>query len=133
MSSGESRSIGYRPEVRTSYSSPSLVAGQIVDSEWRPINFETHKGIFGVPTGYFDEKLAERGLLGRAQAETIRWWFIAQAEAERAAGSLCLETRLQAYELVMTHKVTPKEIVGAYDSRGKPLATDIKGENHDTV
>ena len=129
MSSGENRAVGYRPEIRTSYHSPSLVAGHIVDSEWRPIKFENRNDIFGVPSGYFDKQLAEHGLLSYAQAETIRWWFMAQAESERAVGALCLETRLQAYDLVTTYKVTPKNITGAIDCRGKPLVTEPIGDN----
>jgi hypothetical protein len=121
MSSGETRMTGYRPEVRTSYHTPSLVAGQIVDSEWRPISYKTGEGILGIPHGYFDKQLSEQGLLGYAAAEAIRWWFMAAAEAERPLGALYLETRLQSYSVVLTHKVTPKEVVGALDCRGKAL------------
>jgi len=122
MSNGLSRSTGYRPEVRTSYFQPGLHCGQIVDSEWRPIQYETRKDQIGVPNGYFDQKLSEHGLLSFASAQAIRWWFVANAEAERATGALCLETRLQKYELVIEHKVTAGEAIHALDCRGREVA-----------
>lgn len=121
MSNGTSTMKGYRPEVRTSYHTPSLVAGQIVDSEWRPIDFKSGDGVLGIPQGYFDKKLSEHHLLGYAAAEAIRWWFLAIAKAERATGSLCLETRLQQYDVVLTHSVKPSDVTGAIDSRGRAL------------
>jgi hypothetical protein len=128
MSSGEIRKTGYRPEVRTSYGSPTLVNGTIVDSAWRTIKFDLRNDTLGIPIGYFDANMKEHGLLGYAQAEAIRWWFIAQADAEQMAGSLYLETRLQAYDLVLTHKITPKDAIGAIDSRGRPMPQQIKEE-----
>jgi hypothetical protein len=121
MSNGQSRSKGYRPEVRTSYHRPGLHCGQIVDSEWRPIEYATRQDQSGVPNGYFDKKLAEHGLLSFASAQAIRWWFVANAEAERAAGALSLETRLQKYELVIDHKVTPGDAISALDCRGQEI------------
>ena len=121
VSSGESRMVGYRPEVRTSYRDPTLVSGQIVDGVWREIKYHSRDDLSGIPAGYFDKKLKEHGLLGRPQAEAIRWWFLAQAEAERATGALCLETRLKSYELVLTHKVIEKESLPATDFQGKVI------------
>lgn len=121
VSSGSSRLVGYRPEVRTSYHTPTTVLGQIVDGQWREIKFHTRNDLSGIPTGYFDKELGLHGLLGRAQAEAIRWWFLAQAEAESVTGALCLETRLKSYELVLTHKVIEKEALPATDFRGKVI------------
>ena len=121
MTNGESTIIGYRPEVRSSYSRPVMASGQIVDAVWRPIEYTRNQTLIGIPQGYFDAKLTEHGLLGLAQAEAIRWWFIASAEAEGPTGSMCLETRLQKYKLTITHKVEELDVRSALDCRGRPL------------
>jgi len=128
MSSGTASLIGFRPEVRTSYSKPSMVAGQIVDGEWRPIEYQNRVSSEGVPDGYFDKKLSENGLMGRTQAETIRWWFLSIAESERALGALCLETRLQEYKLTTTYKVEPLDAKFGLDSRGRALVESTETE-----
>lgn len=121
MSNGTVTMRGYRPEVRTSYHTPSVVSGQIVDCEWRPIEYERGKAPVGVPQGYSDQKLSDHGLLGHAQAEAMRWWFIAAAEAERATGSLCMETRLQEYKLTITHTTVAVGAKSAINCRGDAL------------
>jgi hypothetical protein len=98
-----------------------MVSGQIVDSVWRPINYENRSDHFGIPAGYFDKKLTEHHLLSLAQAEAIRWWFIANADAEGPAKSLCLETRLQEYSLQITHSVKPVAALRGLDSQGRAL------------
>jgi hypothetical protein len=118
MSSGTTTIKGYRPEVRTSYHTPSMISGQIVDAQWRPIQTTSRPDNLGVPTGYFDRKLTEHGLFSMPQAEALRWWFICNAAAERPAGALCLETRLQEYTLTISHKVEAGQTVNALDCRG---------------
>lgn len=125
MSNGSTRMKGYRPEVRTSYHAPSMHCGQIVDSQWRPIEYVNRFDQTGIPAGYFDKKLNEHGLLSFSVAQAIRWWFISGADAERAIGSICLETRLQSYDLVIEYKVTVAEAVGALNCRGKEIVEEV--------
>jgi len=98
-----------------------MASGQIVDAVWRPIEYTRNQTLIGIPQGYFDAKLTEHGLLGHAQAEAIRWWFIASADAEKSTGSMCLETRLQKYKLTITHKVEELDVHSALDCLGRPL------------
>jgi hypothetical protein len=132
MSNGTMTAKGYRPEVRTSYHKPSMISGQIVDAEWRPMQTTSRPDSLGVPTGYFDRKLVEHGLLSLPQAEALRWWFICNAEAERPTGALCLETRLQEYMLTISHKVEAGQTVNALDCRGHPLLVAANPEQETT-
>ena len=119
-SNGSTTCYGYVPEVRTSYHIPTTVGGQIVDNIWRRIAHVDGQG-FGVPNGYFDKRLAERNLLGHAQAETIRWWFIAQAEAERLLGGSCLQTRLVEVRLHESYTLKTSKVTQAIDYRGNEI------------
>lgn len=122
MSNGTTTALGYTVEVRTSYREPSLVCGVIVYATWRTLPHETRKDGFGVPVGYFDKELSEHGLLGYHAAQTLRWWFMSTADAERSLGSLCLETRLRKHRLVLKHEVSELDVVEAMDCRGRPIA-----------
>lgn len=119
----EMRIDGYRVEARTSYHMPCAVNGQIIDGQWRTVEFGFGNNSFGVPTSRFGDRLHKNGLMSLNQAQAMRYWFLAQADAEGAAGSLCLETRLARHQL--TEKVTVERLgeIDAQNSRGKPLTT----------
>jgi hypothetical protein len=83
----------YRVEARTTYHSPERVGGQLIDNNWRLVDFA--KAPLGVPIRNFDAGAHEHcGLLNYEAAEALRWWFLAAAHADIAAGALCIETRL---------------------------------------
>lgn len=126
MSAGTTTMTGYTVEVRTSYHSPCQIGGVIVDAEWRSVPHETRADNSGIPHGYFDRKLTEYGLLGHTVAEAIRWWFLSVAEAERATGALCLETRLKKHKVVIRHEVTEDGVISALDCRGNPVKDAIE-------
>ena len=130
MSKGTTTVTGYSVEIRTSSSQPCLVHGVIVDATWRILSHEIGKDGFGVPVGYFNQKLSEHGLLGYTAAQALRWWFLAAAEAERARGAQCLETRLRQHRLELTHEVSELDVIEALDFRGRPIAAP-KDNSHE--
>lgn len=84
---------GYSVEARFNYPSPEVIAGVLLDNRWRRLWFE--EGQVGVPAhGRFDRGLREAGLYTYQGAQALRWWFVCEAENSKAAGCLCLETRL---------------------------------------
>lgn len=118
---GSTSMTGYKVEIRTSYPEPQRIGELIVDGKWRTIPFKVLNDASGVPVGYFDELLAENNLMGYTQAQAFRWRVMADAEAQRVMGSLCLQTRLKQYRLLIQREITEKEALEPLDSRGKTL------------
>ncbi len=117
------RIIGYRVEARTSYPEPCRVGEVILDGTWREVPFDFRADNLGVPSrsDFFGKKLHDENLMTRHQAQAMRHWFLAQAEAERVAGSFCLETRLVEYQLTIQVDLEVLGRIDAQDCRGKPL------------
>lgn len=120
-SNGSISMTGYKVEIRTSYPEPQRIGELIVDGKWRTVPFKVLDDASGIPTGYFDELLAKNNLLGYAQAQAFRWRVMADAEANEMMGSLCLETRLKKYHLLIRTEITEKEALEPLDSRGTTL------------
>lgn len=121
-SNGSISMTGYKVEIRTSYPDPQRVGELIVDGKWRTVPFKmSNEPTGGIPTGYFDELLAKNNLLGYVQAQAFRWRVMADAEANEMMGSLCLETRLKKYHLLIRTEITEKEALEPLDSRGTTL------------
>jgi hypothetical protein len=115
-SSASGTTFGYAVEARFMYSKPTIINGIAYDKEWREILFDS--GAVGVPPRRYSHRTQEHGLFDFAQAEALRWWFLAEAEAGSVTGSLCLETRLVSYKVDYTYKVTAVAIIDAQDARG---------------
>lgn len=121
-SNGSISMTGYKVEIRTSYPDPQRIGELIIDGNWRTVPFKMlNESTGGIPTGYFDELLAENNLMGYTQAQAFRWRVMADAEAQRVMGSLCLQTRLKQYRLLTQREITEKEALEPLDSRGKTL------------
>lgn len=121
VSNGSVSMTGYKVEIRTSYPDPQRIGELIVDGKWRTIPFKVLDDASSIPTGYFDELLAKNNLLGYVQAQAFRWRVMADAEANEMMGSLCLETRLKKYHLLIRTEITEKEALEPLDFRGKTL------------
>ena len=115
-SNGSGTTFGYVVEARYMYREPAIINGAVCDKEWREVRFD--KGTVGVPARRYSHHTQEHGLFDFAQAEALRWWFLAAAEASVVMGMICLETRLVQYQVEYTHKVMAVAIIDAQDSRG---------------
>ena len=94
--SGKGYKDGYRVEVRTSYWSPSVIDGRVIDGVWRTVPIAAGATPWGnnVPVRPWDRDMLDRGLLPMEAAEAHRWTLLAMLDASQIAGSLCIETRL---------------------------------------
>ena len=110
-SQGSSTSTGYTIEARFHVREPEKIGRQIYDKDWRQVEFD--RSAIGVPisTSYHRE-LLEHGLLSYSVAQSLRWWFHAQAEIECVGGAPGLQTRLVQHRLTFEHKV---EAIGVVD------------------
>lgn len=92
--SGKGSFYAYMVEARVIHGEPRSVAGHALDGCWRRLLFS--KSPIGVPSNgrLISHGAADQGLVNLEAAEALRWWFLAQAEVEQIAGSLCIETRL---------------------------------------
>lgn len=96
---------GYIVEVRLNSTRPAVVNNMLLDTRWQRVSFS--KTQQGVPRGpwYLYHELAGCDLLGYASAQALRWWFIANADAD--IGTYCLETRLVEYRIEYSTKTEP--------------------------
>lgn len=98
-SSGSSSRDGYTVEARLAYVRPDNVGGMLLDTRWQQVHFANSP--IGVPG---DGDLVGHGLLTYQQAQSLRWWFI--AEAAKQNKQFCLETRLVKHRLTYSYEVT---------------------------
>lgn len=107
-SRGSSTEFGYRIEARTTMS-PKVFGKQILTKEWaRVYTKESHPGC-GVPNNSWGH-LDKHELLTYAQAQSLRWWFIAETGSYSG-----IETRLVKFKLETTHVITREEEVDELD------------------
>lgn len=101
---GNGTDIGWSVEARLAYYNPQAVAGLLLDDRWQTVSFP--EGRIGVPRSsrYSLPWFAACGLYDYAAAQALRWWFIAQAEAE--GGAICLETRLIKHQMKYSYEHT---------------------------
>lgn len=89
---------GYQVQAR--YMGPDgakKVGDMMLCATWKTINFKKSHG--GVPGGKaFEFWLPATDCMNFSAAQALRWWFIAEAEAE-LFGSLCLETRIVRFKI----------------------------------
>ena len=113
-SSGTSRRDAYKVQARLAYHRPQEVCGVLLDTRWTDIPFNHEiklPGRFGVPG---DTELARHGLLTYPQAQSMRWWFHAEASSG-LGGGWCIETRLVKASVKLTYEV---EFISAHDVVG---------------
>lgn len=94
---------GYTVEARWAHGTPKQIGDTILHKEWQSLHF--NKSPIGIPPhgpryggGCQRESM---GLLSYAAAEALRWWFIAEVEAQEGH-VISMDTRLVA------HKITYK-------------------------
>jgi hypothetical protein len=122
---GSGTDSGWSVEARYAYYEPKVINGMMLDDRWRTVHFNDTSPI-GVPRGprYHSPWLAHCGLYSYQSAQALRWWFIAQAEAE-LLGSLCLETRLVKHKITYSYHHTAEtahEVIGGDDrSNTRPV------------
>jgi hypothetical protein len=98
--SGSRTAVYYKIEVRTTYHQPTVLSEGsfpfVIDGEWREWPISPGSTAYGtnVPIKVLDRNALDHGLLPYEAAEAHRWALFAALEATRAAGGLCIETRL---------------------------------------
>ena len=102
---GNGTDVGWSVEARYAYFEAKVIAGMMLDDRWRPVHFK--ESIVGVPRSsrYSLPWFIACGLYDYAAAQALRWWFIAQAEAEDGS-ALCLETRLVKHSMKYSYEHT---------------------------
>lgn len=98
MSSASGNFMGYSVEARSTYYKPEKIGELLLDKRWRQIHWSDDRG--GMPEGpsYQQPWLRSHGLFSYQAAQALRWWFLAEVEAN--GRHFCIETRL------VEHKVT---------------------------
>lgn len=109
-SKGSATLTGYTIEARFYLREPEKIGRQIYDKDWRQVEFD--RSAIGVPisTSYHRE-LLEHGLLSYSVAQSLRWWFHAQAEIECVGGAPGLQTRLVQHRVTLAHEVAAIGVV----------------------
>jgi hypothetical protein len=105
--------VGYTVEARYNSFEPKQIGGVLLDNRWRRLDFAP--GSPGVPVAKIHEsELTRNRLMNYPGAQALRWWFIANCEAEGFwGGSLCVDTRLVKHQVVYSYETTA-EIAQAY-------------------
>ena len=115
--SGSGEETAYCVEARFQFPEPQLICGQLFDNRWRRVSFQ--KDAAGVPSNdsYFAPRAALAGLYSYQTAQTLRWWFHAQAAVE-SFSAFCLESRLVEHKIKYTYETTATSahcVVGGED------------------
>lgn len=106
---------GYSVQARYNYDLPQIVNSHNLDKKWRTLRFEETPVGIGVPQ---DSKsmICYAGYLSYQQAESLRWWFHANAEIEN--NNFCLETKIVKHSIkfeIITEAVSDHCIIGGED------------------
>jgi hypothetical protein len=104
--SGSGRQVGYKVEVRTSFSQPKKIGDFTIDNVWREFPISEGATPWGnnIPVSVLDRRMLDYGLVSYPVAEAHRWALIAVLEASIMLGSLCVQTRLVQVEFRYTHE-----------------------------
>jgi hypothetical protein len=122
---GDSTRTGYKIEVRSSYSNPTIIEGFVIDTAWRVLPIVNGNNPWGmnIPIIQWDvQMLAEHGLVSRVVAEAHRWAFLAMLDAQHVTGALCIETRLVKVEVKIHYSTEEK---GVSDIVCAPFGRDV--------
>ncbi len=124
IGSGTGGDRAYFVEARFNYHEPCEICGQLMDKEWRRIHFS--KGPIGIPGPQFPNLASTNlGLHSYAQAEALRWWFLAAADTNH--DTLCLETRLVEVEVNWTFNSKLINYLSEADYHG-PIVENLRNE-----
>lgn len=97
-STGTGTSECYRVEARISSGlPPHEVAGQVLDGQWRGVEFQ--RGFPGVPVKLWNQEAARMGYLTYEAAMSLAFWFAAEADAS------CVEIRLVRFKFEYHYSV----------------------------
>lgn len=109
--SGSGGDSGYSVEARLMFNGAcELVGGIPLGPTWTPLHFQ--QASIGVPKGNVGYgHLPFTDLLPYESAQALRWWFLANANASRSGGTLCVETRLIKHRCEYTFKEIAEEAV----------------------
>jgi hypothetical protein len=103
----------YKVEVRTTYHEPAVIGGFVVDHIWRnlPVIESSQPWAANIQVNRANrEALNNCGLMTRTVAEAHRWAFLADLEAHRPLGSLCIETRLVKVNYSFSYRTEEKGV-----------------------
>jgi len=117
--SGNGTKRFYKVEVRTTYSSPTVLGDFVIDHCWRTLPIYEGRSQWGVniPVQSWDRDGLDHGLVPYSVAEAHRWAFIACLEAKSVGGSLCIKTRL--VEIEYHYSFSTKEVGVSAQSDGR--------------
>lgn len=104
-SQGSLTSTGYTVEARFFMRDAEMIRQQLYDGQWRKVEFNLSANSIPMSPVHHRE-LLEHGLFSYAAAQSLRWWFHAQAEIECVGGAPGLQTRLVQHRLTLEHDVT---------------------------
>lgn len=109
---------GYKVQARAALHDPVLIGGRMFDARWRTVENYSRNDGRGIPMSSSDREIRRAGLLTLTEAQALRWYFIAAAEAQDWVNALGLETRLVEYKVEYKWSATPVAYLGAADRRG---------------
>lgn len=115
---GSGTETAYTVEARMEYHSPKQINGQLFDNRWRRVSFTAlpaHLAHMGVP-GAGGMMAAKLDLYSYTQAQALRWWFHANADA--TFDGICLETRLVKHSVKYSYESTVESahaVIGSDD------------------
>jgi hypothetical protein len=117
--SGSGSTDGYTVEARLNYNGRSeVIAGVCLGPTWVTLDFQKAPAGFGVPQGNVGHgHLPYTDLLAYPSAQALRWWFLANAYAERK--DTCLETRLIKHTASYSFKEVATGVVDLTDGAGR--------------
>ncbi len=109
-SQGSLTSTGYTVEARFFMRDAEMIRQQLYDGQWRKVEFEQFI-VGSPPIDSYQRELLEHGLFSYAAAQSLRWWFHAQAEIECVGGAPGLQTRLVQHRVTLAHEVAAIGVV----------------------
>lgn len=115
--------LAYSVEARVASYEPRVIGGNLMDTRWRRVSMDIAKA--GVPVRGLTlfPVFPTLGLLPYQAAQALRWWFLAQAEAEFSC--LCVETRLVEHKVEYSYSETSERacsVIGEGESRSNIIA-----------
>ena len=105
--------IGFKVEVRSSYSQPTIIDNKIViDNAWREFPIRPGATLFGanIPIKDWDADMLKHGIVSRVVAEAHLAALFAILEATRPSGALCVEARLVMVEYKYSYEIIEKGV-----------------------
>lgn len=111
-SSGNGTFVGYKLELRSSYTHPTVIGKFVIDNVWREFSILQGAAPFGVniPIKEWDADMLKHGIVSRTVVEAHIAALFALLEATQPSGSLCIQARIVMVDYKWSYEIIERGV-----------------------